>query len=118
MSACNISPTCLSNGGAATKPAVQEKRSEGTDLIVSNGCLKPRSYVRVLVEMTCMDVAVPMVIGRAADFGVLGADPARELTGFSGDEGSPQRSRKALSHPACIELRFVQTALHGSRKGS
>ncbi|MBB3711778.1 hypothetical protein FHS00_001349 [Limimaricola variabilis] len=31
------------------------------------------------VEVTCMDVAMPMVIGRAADFGVTGYESAAEL---------------------------------------
>ena len=32
------------------------------------------------IEVTCMDVAMPLVIARAADFGLTGAESAKELT--------------------------------------
>ncbi|MGB5558229.1 MAG: PrpF domain-containing protein, partial [Paracoccaceae bacterium] len=48
----------------------------------STGALLPTDAVRDVVdgiEVTCMDVAMPMVIARAADFGLSGHESAAEL---------------------------------------
>lgn len=48
----------------------------------STGSLLPTGSLRDLidgVEVTCMDVAMPMVIARAADFGLTGYETASEL---------------------------------------
>ncbi|OYX40860.1 MAG: isomerase [Rhodobacterales bacterium 32-67-9] len=48
----------------------------------STGALLPTGSVRDLIdgiEVTCMDVAMPMVIARAADFGLTGHETAAEL---------------------------------------
>lgn len=48
----------------------------------STGSLLPTGAVRDLIdgiEVTCMDVAMPMVIARAADFGLSGHESAAEL---------------------------------------
>lgn len=48
----------------------------------STGSLLPTGAVRDLIdgiEVTCMDVAMPMVIARAADFGLTGHETAAEL---------------------------------------